>query len=161
MQEINDMNVSDFTNTLGWVFEGSPWVAENAWKSGPFCSREHLFEAMITIVKDAGESLQLSILRAHPDLGARINMSDVSKREQAVAGLNMLSREEFEEFHSRNQIYVEKFGFPFIMAVKGKGKETILSAMKERICNANEEEWDRAFVEVFKIASIRLTDMIS
>ena len=154
------MNVSEFTKTLGWVFEGSPWVAENAWKSPPFCSRDHLLEAMVTIVKDAGESLQLSILRAHPDLGAKINMSDVSEREQAGSGLDMLSKEEFEEFRSHNQMYVEKFGFPFIMAVRGKGKETILSAMKERVCNAYEEEWDKAFKEVFKIASIRLTDMI-
>lgn len=154
------MNVSEFTKTLGWVFEGSPWVAENAWKSGPFRSRDHLLEAMVTIVKDAGESLQISILRAHPDLGAKIKMSDLSKEEQAGAGLDRLSKEEFEEFRLHNQIYVEKFGFPFIMAVRGKGKETILSEMKERVCNAYEEEWDKAFKEVFKIASIRLTDMI-
>lgn len=160
IQEINDMNVSEFTKTLGWVFEGSPWVAENAWKSGPFRSRNHLLEAMVTIVKNSSESLQISILRAHPDLGAKIKMSDLSKEEQAGAGLDRLSKEEFEEFRLHNQIYVEKFGFPFIMAVRGKGKESILSEMKERVSNTYEEEWDKAFKEVFKIASIRLTDMI-
>ena len=122
------MEKDDFISTLGWLFEDSPWVASIAWESLPFQSREELFQTMIMIVQNAGEERQAALLRAHPDLGTRLQMSEISQKEQAGVGLDKLTKDEIDEFVSLNKKYVEKFGFPFIMAVKGQSKETILSS---------------------------------
>jgi 2-oxo-4-hydroxy-4-carboxy-5-ureidoimidazoline decarboxylase len=159
MEEVNQMNKEEFVQKVGWVFEHSPWVASVAWESMPFESRENLLQTMIDIVQNAEESKQLALLRAHPDLGARLQMSEVSQKEQAGAGLDRLSKEEFEEFVSLNEMYVNKFTFPFIMAVKGQSKETILAAMKQRVDNSYEEEYNIALREVYKIAGFRLNDI--
>ncbi|WHY01553.1 2-oxo-4-hydroxy-4-carboxy-5-ureidoimidazoline decarboxylase [Neobacillus sp. DY30] len=157
--KVNQMNQEEFVRKVGWVFEHSPWVASAAWKNTPYESHETLLQAMIDIVQRAEESKQLALLRAHPDLGTRLQMSQVSQKEQAGAGLDKLSKEEFEEFVSLNQSYVNKFNFPFIMAVKGQSKETILAAMKQRIHNSYEEEYNIALREVYKIAEFRLNDI--
>lgn len=149
-----------FVGTIGWIFEHSPWVAEEAWKCLPFPSRKELFQTMITIVHQAEEKLKLNLLRAHPDLGSKLKMSAVSQKEQSGAGLDQLSKVEYEEFTDLNQRYVKKFGFPFIMAVKGQNKDTILSAMKERLDYNYEAECVTALNEVFKIAGFRLNDII-
>jgi OHCU decarboxylase len=159
MEEVNQMNKEEFVEKVGWVFEHSPWVASGAWESMPFKSRENLLQTMIDIVQNAEESKQLALLRAHPDLGTRLQMSEVSQKEQAGAGLDKLSKEEFDEFVSLNMMYVNKFQFPFIMAVKGQSKETILAAMKQRVHNTYEEEYYIALREVYKIAGFRLNDI--
>jgi 2-oxo-4-hydroxy-4-carboxy-5-ureidoimidazoline decarboxylase len=160
IQKVNQMQKDVFVGKVGWVFEHSPWVAEKAWESRPFQSRVELFKTMVTVVQKAGESLQLALLRAHPDLGTRLKMSEVSQKEQAGVGLDKLTKEQFDEFVALNQRYVTKFGFPFIMAVKGQNKDTILSAMKERVEYSYEEECNTALKEVYKIAGFRLNDII-
>ena len=160
-KEVNQMNKEEFVQKVGWVFEHSPWVACAAWERIPFESRDTLLQTMIEIVQNAEESKQLALLRAHPDLGTRLQMTEVSQKEQAGAGLNQLSKEEFEEFVSLNQRYVQKFKFPFIMAVKGQTKESILAAMKQRVHNAYEEEYHIALDEVYKIAGFRLNDILN
>jgi 2-oxo-4-hydroxy-4-carboxy-5-ureidoimidazoline decarboxylase len=159
MEEVNQISKEEFVQKVGWVFEHSPWVASAAWENMPFESRENLLQTMIDIVQNAEESMQLALLRAHPDLGTRLQMSEVSQQEQAGAGLDKLSKEEFEEFVSLNKMYVKKFAFPFIMAVKGQSKETILAAMKQRVHNSYEEEYYIALHEVYKIAGFRLNDI--
>lgn len=159
MEEVNQMNKEEFVEKVGWVFEHSPWVAAEAWDNMPFESRENLLQEMIHVVQNADQSKQLALLRAHPDLGTRLQMSEVSQKEQAGAGLDRLSKEEFEEFVSLNKRYVNKFQFPFIMAVKGQSKETILAAMKQRVHHLYEEEYNIALLEVFKIAEFRLNDI--
>lgn len=158
IEDVNKMNKEDFVGTLGWVFEHSPWVAELAWRSMPFKSREELFQRMVTTVGNAGESLQLGLLRAHPDLGTRLKLSKVSQKEQEDVGLDKLSKSEFVEFVALNQRYVEQFGFPFIMAVKGQNKDTILAAMQQRVGNTYAQEFVTALNEVYKIAGFRLND---
>lgn len=158
-KDVNQMNKEEFVQKVGWIFEHSPWVACAAWESMPFESRETLLQTMIDIVENADESKQLELLRAHPDLGSRLQMSEVSQKEQAGAGLNQLSKEEFEEFVAVNKMYVKKFKFPFIMAVKGQSKESILAAMKQRVNNPHEEEYNHALCEVYKIAGLRLNDI--
>ena len=158
-KEVNQMNKEEFVQKVGWVFEHSPWVACAAWERMPFESGETLLNTMIDIVQNAEESKQLALLRAHPDLGTRLQMTEFSQKEQAGAGLNQLSKEEFEEFVSLNQLYVQKYKFPFIMAVKGQNKESILTAMKQRVHNAYEEEYNIALHEVYKIAGLRLNDI--
>ncbi len=159
LTEVNQMNKEEFVQKIGWVFEHSPWVASAAWENKPFESSKTLLQKMIDIVQNADESMQLALLRAHPDLGTRLQMSEVSQKEQARAGLDKLSKEEFEEFVSLNQSYVDKFKFPFIMAVKGQSKETILSAMRQRAGNSYKEEYNIALREVYKIAGFRLNDI--
>lgn len=153
------MNRKEFIQKVGWVFEHSPWVTSAAWENGPFESHDHLLQTMIKIVQNAEEPMKLALLRAHPDLGSRLQMSEVSQKEQAVAGLDQLTMEEFEEFVSLNQQYVQKFNFPFILAVKGQSKESILAAMKQRIHHAYHEEFTIALHEVYKIAGFRLNDI--
>jgi 2-oxo-4-hydroxy-4-carboxy-5-ureidoimidazoline decarboxylase len=158
-EEVNQMNRKEFIQKVGWVFEHSPWVASAAWENIPFKSHEHLLQTMIGIVQNAEEPMKLALLRAHPDLGSRLQMSEVSQKEQAGAGLDQLTMEEFEEFVSLNQQYVQKFNFPFILAVKGQSKESILAAMKQRIHNNYDEEFTIALHEVYKIAGFRLNDI--
>ena len=160
IEQVNQMTKEEFVGKVGWVFEHSPWIAEKAWESRPFPSREALLQTMITVVQKAEASAQLQLLRAHPDLGTRLKITIASQKEQAGAGLDQLSKEEYEELASLNQRYVEAFGFPFIMAVKGQSKESILSAMKERIHHSVEEECSRALQEVYKIAAFRLNETI-
>jgi OHCU decarboxylase len=155
-EEVNQMNRKEFIQKVGWVFEHTPWVASAAWEDIPFESREHLLQTMIDIVQNAEESMQLALLRAHPDLGTRMQMSEISQKEQAGAGLDQLTKEEYEEFVSLNQRYIQKFKFPFIMAVKGQSKESILASMKQRIHNSYDEEHNIALLEVYKIAGFRL-----
>lgn len=159
IEDINQMKKEEFVRKIGWVFEHSSWVASAVWEGRPFKSRENLLQTMIGIVQNAEESKQLALLRAHPDLGTRLQMSEVSQKEQAGAGLNQLSKEEFEDFVSLNQCYIRKFNFPFIMAVKGQNKESILSAMKHRVDNSYDEEFNIALLEVYKIAGFRLNDI--
>jgi 2-oxo-4-hydroxy-4-carboxy-5-ureidoimidazoline decarboxylase len=157
--KVNQLNKEEFVEKVGWVFEHSPWVAAAAWDRMPFESSETLLQAMIDVVQNADETKQLALLRAHPDLGTRLQMSEVSQKEQAGAGLDRLTKDEFTEFVSLNHSYVNKFKFPFIMAVKGQSKETILASMKKRIHNSYEEEYNIALREVYKIAGFRLNDM--
>jgi 2-oxo-4-hydroxy-4-carboxy-5-ureidoimidazoline decarboxylase len=159
IEDINKMEKEEFIQKVGWVFEHSPWVASLTWEVMPVKSRDNLLQTMISIVQNAEESKQLALLRAHPDLGTRLQMSEVSQKEQAGVGLDKLTKEEFSVFVSLNEGYVNKFKFPFIMAVKGQTKETILSAMKQRIHNSYEEEYIIALREVYKIAGFRLGDI--
>ena len=159
IENVNEMNKEEFVQKFGWVFEHSPWVASLAWESMPFISRENLLQTMIDIVGNAKESLQVALLRAHPDLGTRLQMSKVSQKEQAGVGFDKLTKEEYAEFVSLNKRYVTKFNFPFIMAVKGQSRERILSAMKQRFHHSYEEEYNIALHEVYKIACFRLKDI--
>lgn len=158
--DMNQMDKEVFIEKVGWVFEHSPWIAEKAWEGSPFPSLEVLFQTMVTIVQNAEKSQQLVLLRAHPDLGTRLKISEASQKEQAGAGLDKLSKAEFEEFVSLNQKYTEKFSFPFILAVKGHTKDTILNRLRERLDFTYEEELDTALHEVYKIARFRLNEMI-
>jgi xanthine dehydrogenase E subunit len=160
IQEVNQMSKEEFLSAFGKLFEHSPWVAEKSWFHRPFSSKEALFKTMVISVQKAEQPLQLALLRAHPDLGSKLMMSEVSKQEQAGVGLDQLSQVEFNQFSSTNQAYVKKFGFPFIMAVKGQKKESIYSSMKKRLNNTLEEENVIAMNEVFKIARFRLDDLI-
>ena len=160
IQEVNQMSKEEFMSAFGKLFEHSPWVAEKSWVHRPFLSKEGLFKTMVVSVQKAEQPLQLAILRAHPDLGSKLTMSEVSKQEQAGVGLDQLSQEEFDQFSTTNQAYVKKFGFPFIMAVKGQKKESIFLSMKQRLNHTLEEENVTAMNEVFKIAWFRLDDLI-
>ncbi|MFS0635201.1 2-oxo-4-hydroxy-4-carboxy-5-ureidoimidazoline decarboxylase [Mesobacillus foraminis] len=155
------MSKSEFTDALGWVYEHSPWVAERAWCCKPFKSIEHLQQTMALIVQSAAESEQLHLIKAHPDLAARIDMADASVKEQTAAGLNTLTSEEYIEFLQLNQNYKDKFGFPFIIAVKGLNKHLIKEAMQQRIQLNEKSEKAEAIKQINCIAQNRLSDFIN
>lgn len=156
LQEVNELTLEGFVEAFGPLFEHSPWVAERAWSSRPFIAKQDLISSLEREVWRADREEQLALLRAHPDLGTRVRMTDHSVNEQAGAGLNQLSPEEYEQFLQLNKQYTEAFQFPFIMAVKGQTKETIREALSHRIHREMEEEMGKALQEVCKIGRFRL-----
>ena len=157
-EELNDLGEAEFVEAVGWVFEDSPWVAERAWTQGPFGSVDELSCCMNQVVDSASREEQLTLLRAHPDLGTRAKVSVSSEREQMGAGLDSLSAEEFEDLSRLNATYRSKFGFPFLYAVKGSNKFDILDALRERVDRAPDEEFVTALQQVHRIARFRLED---
>jgi len=159
---IDDLNLYDhdrFVEMAGWVFEHSPWVAERAWEQRPFASVEDLHSKMVAQVDAARPDEQLALLRAHPDLGTRARISSASTEEQAGAGLDQLTLEEFDLLSGLNSAYRDKFGFPFLFAVKGSTKYDILSALERRLEAGPEQEFREALVQVYRIAGFRLHDI--
>src|SRR5215470_11475441 len=121
---LNAMDREAFRAALGGIFEDSPWVAERAWDARPFANLAEVHAAMCAVVRRAPEAERLALLRAHPDLAGRAararTMSAASIGEQAAAGLDRLDAAEFERFARLNATYRERFGFPFILAVRGR-----------------------------------------
>ncbi|MDY7221263.1 2-oxo-4-hydroxy-4-carboxy-5-ureidoimidazoline decarboxylase [Halalkalibacterium halodurans] len=160
IDEVNMLEKEDFVTKIGPIFEHSPWVAERAWAHRPFTSAENMYECMLEKVYEADKRLQLALLRAHPDLGTRLEISETSQSEQQRAGLSQLTEEEFAVFAELNKCYVDTFRFPFIMAVRGQTKNSIKEQMRKRLVNDEEQERKTALREVAKIAKFRLADLV-
>ncbi len=164
LEELNEFDQVGFARALGSVFEHSPWVAERGFAARPFESTEALAAALVNVVDEADVAEQTSLLRAHPDLAGKAaragTMTDHSTVEQAGAGLDRLSDAEYERFHALNAAYREKFGFPFILAVKGHDKASILAAFERRLGHTIEVERETALTQVAKIAQFRLEAML-
>jgi 2-oxo-4-hydroxy-4-carboxy-5-ureidoimidazoline decarboxylase len=161
LAELNTMDRTAFVDAVGWVFEHSPWVAERAWQRRPFASLDALHESMVTELTAASPEEQLALLRAHPDLGARVKMTDASGAEQAGAGLTSLSPHEYARLQSLNTAYRDRFGFPFLYAVKRSTKHDILDALEARASAGRDEEFREALRQVARIARFRLEDTVS
>ncbi len=161
LNSINELNKVEFIQKLGWVYEHSPWIAERSWEYKPFISLDDLKQKMEVVVQNASLSEQLQLIKSHPDLAARIDMAEASVKEQSAAGLNSLSPDEYEEFHALNNQYKEKFGFPFIFAVRGSDKTVIKAEMKRRIGLDQANELKEAIKQIHLIASHRLSDFIN
>ncbi len=158
------MNKDQFVESLGGMYEHSPWVAEAAFDHGPpeLGDVTALVAAMRAEVDTASAPAQMALLRAHPDLAGKLAVSGEltadSTAEQASAGLDNCSAAEFERFQTFNSTYVEKFGFPFIMAVKGSNRQAILQAFERRVCNDASTEFATALEQVHRIAELRIQD---
>jgi 2-oxo-4-hydroxy-4-carboxy-5-ureidoimidazoline decarboxylase len=165
VEAINLMPAADFVAAFGDVAEHSPWVAERAAKARPFADRRAMMEAFLDAIFDAEAPQKLQLLRSHPDLAGRAalagDVAEESKREQAGAGLNTLTADEFAKFTRLNTAYREKFGFPFILAVKGATKHQILSSFEERMDRDEDAEFAAALVQVGRIIAFRLEDRVS
>jgi OHCU decarboxylase len=153
---VNGLDRTNFVWALGWVFEDSPWVAERAWASRPFATVKALHGVMVDVVQHASREEQLALLRAHPDLGTRARVSTASAGEQKRAGLDSLAPEELAQLQALNGQYRERFGFPFIYAVKGSSKRDVLLALTLQLDSAPEEALHQALWEVGRIAWFRL-----
>jgi 2-oxo-4-hydroxy-4-carboxy-5-ureidoimidazoline decarboxylase len=160
LAELNEAGKDQFVDALGSVYEESPWVARDSWSERPFRSIEELRTAMRETVEAASEERRLALLRAHPDLGERTEMTDASKAEQSSAGLDELSPAQYETFQRLNDRYRDEFGFPFIMAVKDATPDGIQAAMERRVENSESEEFRTALDEVHEIARLRLDDLL-
>ena len=160
LAELNALDRDRFVDALGWIFEDSPWVAARAWPHRPFASADALHAVMAAEVAAADRAAQLALLRAHPDLGVRARMSDASIGEQAGAGLDRLTADEFERLQRMNAAYRETFGFPFLFAVKGATKYDVLDALDRRLGASVDDEFAEALRQVSRIAAFRLHDLI-
>ena len=158
------MNTHDFIAHYAGIYEHSPWVAERV---APIAAEvddaEQLAAMMADCVDNAAAERQLELIRAHPDLAGRAQvageLTEDSTFEQASAGLDQCSPEEFERFQSLNKAYWDKFGFPFVMAVRGRNRSEILEAFATRLENDYDLEFETALTEIHKIARLRLDAM--
>lgn len=160
------MDRADFVARFGGVFEHSAWIAERAFDRNTLPGRlsaDWLHEVLTTQFRAATEDERLGVLRAHPDLAGRLaiagELTEDSRQEQAGAGLDRLTEVEFARFTDLNTRYHARFGFPFIIAVKGLTKQEILHAFENRIHHTRAEEFAAACHEVEKIARLRLEAM--
>lgn len=160
LEKINAMSKSEFVETLGGIFEYSPWVAEGAYTQIPFRSVDHLHSTMVETALSAERSQIKALLRAHPDLATRLQVSPLSAAEQQGAGLDQLTAEEFNLLNDLNRKYTDKFQFPFILAVRGKNKDDIISAIGKRVNSSPQEEWVQALSEIGAITRFRLFELI-
>ena len=160
MARVNDMDRAAFVEIFGQVYEESPWVAKSAWEQKPFADREALTNAMEQVVRTAGLDQVVALFRAHPRLGIVASMSDYSREEQAGAGLGAAGEEDRVVLAELNDDYEAKFGFPFIIAVRGHTPASIIKACSSRLSTDREPEIQQSLEQVCKIAGLRLADLL-
>jgi len=165
ISEINSLSHKEFIHAVGPLFEHSPWIAELTWERKPFANLEQLHRALCQTVGNSGHDRQLALIRAHPDLVGRLaqagQLTKESTHEQASAGLDQLTKDEVEMFQKNNAAYKGKFGFPFIICARLNKKEAILTGFERRLKNSRDQEVKTALEEIFKIAELRLRDLIA
>jgi OHCU decarboxylase len=164
LQELNAADQDAFVDAISFVFEGSPWIAAQAWHDRPFATLDDLHGALCAVMRAAPEERKLDLIRAHPDLAGKAAIAHAltpeSTREQASVGLDRLSVEEFETFNRLNNAYRERFGFPFIICVREHTKGSILEDFGTRLEHSREQEIDTSLEEIAKIARLRLVDIL-
>ena len=162
VQDVNSLGAKAFMATFGDVAEHSPWVAEAAEEMRPFQDRDAIVAAFEQVLRAAGRAAKLALIRAHPDLATKAqSIADDSRREQAGAGLDALSPQEFSRFEALNKSYRERFGFPFILAVRGATKADILASFEERLGNSPDTEFELALDEIARIFRFRIEDRVA
>jgi 2-oxo-4-hydroxy-4-carboxy-5-ureidoimidazoline decarboxylase len=164
IDEANRLDRDEFVSRFGGVYERSPWVAEAAWHERPFRDFAELNGAFERAMREGPHERQRDLIRAHPDLAGKAavagELTAESAREQASAGLDRLTPEEYEDLQRLNTAYREKFGFPFIVCVREHSKETILANAAARLGHSRPEEVETALDEISKIARLRLEDLV-
>jgi 2-oxo-4-hydroxy-4-carboxy-5-ureidoimidazoline decarboxylase len=149
-----------FVERFGQVFEHSPWVVERAWERRPFADLNALHAAFMLELAAADAVAQLNLIKAHPELAARVELTDASSAEQMGAGLRQLSKAEFARFSALNAAYREKFGFPFVICVRLETKASILAAFEARLQHDAAAERAAAIEQIGLIAKLRLQDLV-
>jgi 2-oxo-4-hydroxy-4-carboxy-5-ureidoimidazoline decarboxylase len=151
---------AEFIGRFGHIFEHSPWVVEDAWERRPFADEVALHAAFMEGVEMAGAAAQLKLLNAHPELAAKVELTEASEAEQKGAGLKHLTAAEFKRFSELNAAYREKFQFPFIICVRLHSKATILQAFEARLENDAATERREAIAQIGLITQLRLGDLL-
>lgn len=160
----SQLSLEAFVAHYGDIYEHSPWVAEAAWQQGLEAAHddpEALAKQMGHALQQASSEQQIAVIQAHPDLAGKAalagELTQDSTREQAGAGLDRCSPEELARFETLNDAYKQKFGFPFVIAVKGLDRHAILSAFEKRLNNEPAVERQTAITQIIRIAQLRLT----
>tara|TARA_B100001173_G_scaffold233864_1_gene203524 strand:+ start:253 stop:756 length:504 start_codon:yes stop_codon:yes gene_type:complete len=161
IEEVNKLSENDFIGTFGNIFEKTNWIANKAFNSKPYKSFDEFVSTIIKIYENSSKEDCLKIFNAHPELAVEKKLTEDSHKEQKDANLNSCNIEEFNEFKNLNIEYRIKFGFPFIIAVKGKNKNEILNNFRRRIKNEINLEFNEAKEQVKKIATFRLNEIIN
>ncbi|MBK9656879.1 MAG: 2-oxo-4-hydroxy-4-carboxy-5-ureidoimidazoline decarboxylase [Rhodanobacteraceae bacterium] len=165
LTELNGLSQADFTAALAGIFEHSPWIPEATWPRRPFASVDELHAQMCATLAAADLDAKLALIRAHPELAGKLairgELTDASLREQAGAGLNQCSPEEFSRLTELNAAYIARFGFPFILAVRGHDRDSIIANMAARVANEREVEIATALAQIERIAGFRLGDLVA
>jgi 2-oxo-4-hydroxy-4-carboxy-5-ureidoimidazoline decarboxylase len=164
IEQLNALDLAEFVAQLGKIYEHSPWIAERAWSARPFASIDHLHTVMQSTLMQATHAEQIELMRAHPELLGRLvaasELTETSRREQAGAGLYQCTDEELARLRVLNRDYREKFGFPFIVAVRGLTSADIAARMAERLENSPTVEFKTCLDEIGRIAHFRLSELI-
>ncbi len=164
LDQLNQATQQDFTDALGAIFEHSPWVAEGSWAQRPFASVDALHAAMCQTLAAAPLEAKLDLIRAHPELAGKAairgELTDASTREQSGAGLAHCSPAEYAELTSLNDTYRNRFGFPFILAVRGHTRDSIIANMRARVGNDRDAEIAECLRQIERIARFRLGDLV-
>jgi len=164
IDQVNQMDRDEFVQTFGGLFQGPPWIAEQAYEARPFEDVYDLRKAFHDVLFDAPAERQLELIQQYPDLAGAATregrLAAPSVIDQAIAGLDRLNSDEYTSFDTLNHAYREKFGFPLVVAVRENTKETILKAGNARLQNSPAAEQATALVEIAKIANLRLLDIV-
>lgn len=154
-----------FAARLAGIFEHSPWIAERAWSARPFDDVAALHRAMLAVLDAADPEAQLGLIRAHPELAGKEAVAGTltadSTSEQIGAGLDRCSADELARLRGLNARYRERFGFPFVLAVKGRSRYEIMDALEARLANDPDTEFRTCLSEIGKIARFRLNAMFA
>ncbi len=165
LDQLNAMPREMFRSTLEGIFEHSPWVPDRAWSRRPFAAISTLQRAMCETVSNADREEQIALIRAHPQLAGKAairgELTAASTVEQAGAGLDQCSAEEYAQITHLNTAYIEKFGFPFILAVRGHTRLSIIDALAKRVNNNADAEFAEALRQIEKIAGFRLEALLA
>ncbi len=159
-KNINLLKKKEFLSIFGNIFEKSDWIADEVFNLKPFKNSNDLVIKMMDVYENINNEEMIKIFNLHPQLAIEKRLTSFSSKEQTGAKLNECSKEEFEEFEKLNADYKKKYGFPFIIAVKGKNKDEILNNFRQRIQNNFEIEFNEAKNQVKKIASSRLEGIL-
>ncbi|OLL30751.1 OHCU decarboxylase [Burkholderia sp. SRS-W-2-2016] len=164
LDQLNSISNDAFVAALSGIFEHSPWVAEVAAAERPFANVDDLHKRMSEIVETAGAQKQLALINAHPELAGKAavrgELTAESTREQSGAGLAQCTQAEFDKLHALNSAYREKFGFPFILAVRGYDRHGIIANFESRVNNSRADELRASLEQIYRIARFRLDDLI-
>jgi 2-oxo-4-hydroxy-4-carboxy-5-ureidoimidazoline decarboxylase len=161
LSALNQMSQADFVSVLGEVFEQTPAIAYQVWDQRPFTDVTSLHQKMVDRVQALRREQKLALIRAHPDLGSKTKMADASVAEQAGLGLDQLTPPEYERFQALNRAYKERFGFPFIIAVRNHTKASVLEAFDRRLDSTAPVEIERALTEICQIAWFRVMNLVT
>ena len=161
IEKVNQLTENDFIDVFGNVFEKTNSIASKAFNLKPYKDFNELISKIIKIYESSSKEDCLKIFNAHPELAVEKKLTEDSSKEQKGANLNRCNNEEFNEFKNLNYDYKKKFGFPFIIAVKGKNKDEILTNFRKRIKNEINLEFEEAKNQVKKIATFRLNEIIN
>lgn len=165
LSQISDLDQPAFTTLLADIFEHSPWVPRRAWNHRPFATIDDLHQCMVKVVNQASHTEKLALITAHPELAGKEAQAGIltsaSTQEQRSAGLDQCSPDELRRLRWLNTQYMEKFSFPFIIAVKGRDRYEIMEAMESRLTHSPQTEFQTSLNEIAQIARFRLDAMIT